>query len=175
MTQRRQLGATSALEIACLATLSLLPVLAGCGSSEPSQLPQTAPRISNAEDARRRLDQLEQRGECLELQSAFLSMKSMPVALSSTPSKEGIEEFRDAVEDLRSKMPDALKADYDVIAKAYEELLSHLDGLDLSDPAKVPQNASKARDSLRLLDDAPVKIAQQHLDAYFETCRVTPG
>lgn len=157
-----------------VASIAVL-VTACSSSSSTTPATTTRPKITNAADARNQLDQMEKRGDCLDLQSAYVAMKSAPIALATDPTKEKVDAFRDEVEELRPRIPDAAKADFDVVAKAYDQLITVLNGVDLSDAAKVAQNAPKAREALKALDDPAVKASEQKLDAYFKACAAPAG
>jgi len=145
--------------------------IVGCSASGPVAPPTTTRhRITSGADARDQIDQMQRRGDCLELQSAYLTMKSTPILLANDPTRERVDQFRDDVEHLGEQMPDVARADFETVAKAYDQLIAVLEGADLSDPAKVAQNAPKARDALRSLDDPAVKAAEQRLETFFRTC-----
>lgn len=156
--------------LSCLVAGSATACASGPSAAPTTSASTVGPRITDADDARRQLEQLEQKGECLELESAYLAIRTMPVALTSDPTEEKLKEFREAVANLRQKLPEAARTDYDLVGGAYEAVITRLDGLDLSDPSKAQQNAPKVRDALAALDEAKVKAAESRLDAFFRTC-----
>jgi hypothetical protein len=158
-----------------LAALSGLVSVASCSSITPPSSPATTrERITDAEEARRRIDELERRGGCLEAQSAYVEMRSSSLELARQPGPAELGRFRASLDALRQQIPEAARADFDVVAAAYGTVATQLDGLDLTDPAKAEANAPRVRDALRALDDPAVKAAEQRLDTFFRACLDQP-
>ena len=122
-------------------------------------------------DALRQAEEGARRERCLDVQVAYLAVQSVPLSLATgTSSAEAIEQFRRDVEDLRQKIPEQIKADYDVLARAYEVFLGKIDGVDIADLSKARENADRIRAALGSLDEPDVEAAKQRIEGYFQAC-----